>query len=252
MNGQSRRVYTFLNKICGDNSGIFEVLGRTKSFNFGPICRVCKATYQEIQSDPFARTCELRSDLTMMNDTLLFMSGNKIPGINEVPVFTSMKYMTSTDQYPPDRLHNMILGVYKDFLEQMLYSFVGSNNVTTLNSSIKKLKLKNGSAMMKSSTQRNQFHAKGIGAHIYDLFLNLPEIMIEMIFEGWTSFRENETPVDGRNRLWREIVSSDFFKAYITLRKLDCYILQPQFNQNDLNEIDSLVIRFFDIRSVVI
>lgn len=248
-------VHVIINKICGDNSGIFEVLGLQKSWTSGHICRVCNATHRDIQIDPFAKSATLRTDEQVLKDTHTLLTEGKVcHGQHNVPVFIDMKFMTSTNQYPNDRLHVLILGVYTDFLEVLLHKLLRPMYIQYFNDRIKHLKFKNGSAILKvTSGGRNHLHLKGIASQVYEVFLNLPELLVSVIFDSKTSASrkrlEGDDMKEQKESEWREIITSNEYLTYLTLRKLDCYVNQPKYLKDHLTKMGLLVDEFFLRRS---
>lgn len=51
VNGNRIPIKIIVAKITGDSLGIFEILGLCRNWK-GRICRICKATMEEIQGDP--------------------------------------------------------------------------------------------------------------------------------------------------------------------------------------------------------
>lgn len=241
--GEKYHVYAIINKFCTDNLAAMEILGRRKVFNSGSICRVCTATYSEIQVDPFARSSSYRTDEQMAIDTHVLMTHGIVQnGQSDIPVFMDSSFMTITNQYPNDRLHMIILGVYQNFLEGCLSKFIGTRLLDSFNRTMKGMKLKNGPAILKKV--QKGYHLKGIGSQVYDTFINLTEILVRMIFDS--IFFDSEV----KETQWEDITSSRQFRTYIILRKLDCYITQSTYSRQNLGSMNTLMESFLEGRAL--
>lgn len=227
-------------KICGDNKGMHELLGKSGSFSSGSICRTCTATYDEIQVDPFAGS--MRNKFSWMEDIENLKAGIAVEGLKDEPVFNEFKYFHLSNQYPGDRLHNLLIGVYPDLMELMLEDIANAANIDLLTDTIYELKFKNGTPDIKISSGRNSRSIKGSGSQLYELFLNLPEVLMKF------SSRILGTRSEDRQQLWQRMCHSAKYKLYMVLRKIDCYIRQESFTPTDLHNIHMLVGIFFEKR----
>ena len=240
--GKEYLVVFVMCKVCGDNKSIFELLGKVVCFRSGSICRVCTATHDEIQINPFSGS--IRDRYSWEQDVQSFMAGGNVEGLREPPVFYGMNYFSCWNMYPQDRLHTLLLGVYPDFIELMLQDVITQSNLSQFNHSIAKLSFKNGNPEVRIiSGGRNTRSLKGSGSQIYDIFLNLPEIFISFIFDSLDMVTEQQ------QEQWRRIRSSEKYQTYLTLRRFDCLIRQASFTRNDLVTIHLLVKSFFHQRN---
>lgn len=241
--GNSYRIKFVVIKFCGDNKGIFELLGKVVCFTSGSICRTCTATYEGIQLDPYSGV--MRTKETWQEDIENLIAGNLVEGMRAEPVFYGMKYFPICNQYPGDRLHNLLLGVYPDTIELIFKDFVTESNIDLINDTIRDLKLTNGSPEVKIvAGSRNGRTLKGSGSQNYDIFLNLPELMFKFVsrIHGCSS-------TAGRHKFWSDVAENPRYKLYMILRRLDCFIRQESFSSSDLNSITMLVRTFFQRRA---
>ena len=240
--GKDYLVIFLLCKVCGDNKSIFELLGKSVCFSSGSICRMCTATHHQIQSDPFAG--QLRDRFSWDEDIKKFLSGENVEGMRETPVFAGLKYFKTWNLYPQDRLHTLLLGVYPDFMELLLQDIVTPSNIDLFNQAVSKIQMKNGNPEIRICVGgRNARSLKGSGSQMYDLFLNLPEILSGFVFNS------NDFITEDQSERWERIVSGIKYKTFLILRRFDCLIRQESFKQDDLVAINLLIKTFFHQRS---
>lgn len=123
--------------LCCDNKAAHEIFGLSQSFNCGPICRYCDATYEEIQEFFHSSSYTERTEESLNRNLLEVKEKN---GILRQHAFDGVIGFNITKCCPPDIMHDIAEGVILKHLEPMLTNLLDScKKVEKFNTGIKNL-----------------------------------------------------------------------------------------------------------------
>lgn len=227
-----------VHRICGDNKGIFELMGKCQTFVTGKICIVCNATYEDINEDPFATSNSLRTAESWHEEVSKLQSAQMSHDLKTLPSFYNLNSANYHNYFPPDRLHNFILGVYKDFMEQLLFKLFDDSELEVLQVSMGTLSLKNGVPQVGPSVARKMIvKLRGTGAQIYDFFLNFPEVMINL-YKGLLANDELVSKLNSK-------LENPSYQAYLVLRNIDMFVSSSVISKDEMEDLNLLIHSFF-------
>ena len=171
------RFRVILNALVGDNLGINEIAGLSKSFHKGFACVHCLIRYNGVQIPGFE--VEMRSQDVWNKDVRNICVGIKSNGMMRVPAFYGLKIPDMSALYPPDYLHTCVLGAYKDYLEVM-FEMLHDRNIIHISVIIEVIcdTYSRVDPMISKCGKRNKFKLSGTGHGIHGLFVRFPEIIL--------------------------------------------------------------------------
>lgn len=171
-----KKVHFILIRILGDNLGINEILGFTKSFNSKYFCRFCNITKEE--SKGISPPSSSRTVLQYEND--LRQNNVKETGVREKCQFNQLEHFHCVENFTCDIMHDLFEGIIKYDLSKTLKVLIDDKtvldfNLETLNTlkqsfdygqieignlsnPIQFEQLKNGTLKMSASEARNFLH----------------------------------------------------------------------------------------------
>lgn len=115
------KIYFLLAQILGDNLGLNEVLGYTKSFNSHRYCRICTRTKMECQNDYTEKIDYIRDKNMYCKECT---TTDKSSAVKENSVWNSLCYFHVTDNKACDIMHDIYLGVARYNISKVLNYFI--------------------------------------------------------------------------------------------------------------------------------
>lgn len=128
-NKENIKIFFVLGQILGDNLGLNEILGYTKSFNSNSYCRICTRTKLQCQNDFIERLENVR-DKRIYSEECLNIENSS--AVKEISIWNNLFEFHVTDNKACDIMHDIYLGVGKYNISKILNYFINVKKVFTL------------------------------------------------------------------------------------------------------------------------
>lgn len=223
IDGETVHVYFVLGLILGDNLGIHEILGLTKSFVANFTCRFCKVHRNDLHVMCTERDSLLRTEIEYQQDVR--MNNVSETGIKSSCVFSYIPSFKVTNNISVDIMHDLYEGVCHYNLAQILNYLVFDKNYFSLDEfNNRKAIFKYGTSDISNISQPIQID------HIQKEKFNTSASEMRAIFQFITFFVGEFVPKS--DPVWK------FVRTFVQILDL---ITGSSINSNQIQDLKVLV-----------